>query len=156
MKASWYGTKARWLYHGPLRVKWGKWKWNNEIHIIFLHEPRLLRWAMWPMGLLLQFNFASLPDIAGPENVFWCMKLKKIGLKLKSLKKVLNLMLQLLCEPWLLYNSKWSIRTSCQNCWRIIFITGCTIFRSKWYKPCTFYLSHWIKFNLLQYLLKHW
>jgi hypothetical protein len=28
MKASWYGTKARWLYHEPPRVKWGKWKWN--------------------------------------------------------------------------------------------------------------------------------
>jgi hypothetical protein len=25
MKASWYGTKAKWLYHGPTRVKW---KWN--------------------------------------------------------------------------------------------------------------------------------
>jgi hypothetical protein len=24
MKAFWYGTKARWLYHWPLRVKWGK------------------------------------------------------------------------------------------------------------------------------------
>jgi hypothetical protein len=47
MKAFWHGTKASWLYHGPPRVKW---KWN--MHIIFLHGPRLLRWSMWPMGLL--------------------------------------------------------------------------------------------------------
>jgi hypothetical protein len=47
MKAFWHGTKASWLYYGPQRVKWG-----NEMHIIFLYGPRLIRWAMWPMGLL--------------------------------------------------------------------------------------------------------
>jgi hypothetical protein len=49
MKAFWHGTKARWLYNGPLRSNGAN---GNEMQIIFLHGPRLLRWAMWPIGLL--------------------------------------------------------------------------------------------------------
>jgi hypothetical protein len=26
---------------------------GNEMHIVFLYGPKLLRWAMWPMVLLL-------------------------------------------------------------------------------------------------------
>jgi hypothetical protein len=39
----------------------GPWRSNggNEMHIIFSYRPRLLRWAMWPMGLLLKLPLIS-------------------------------------------------------------------------------------------------
>jgi hypothetical protein len=37
---------------GPRRLNGAN---GNEMHIIFLHGPRLFRCAMWPMGLLFFF-----------------------------------------------------------------------------------------------------
>jgi hypothetical protein len=41
--------------------------WNgangNEMHIIFLYRLRLLRRAMWPMGLLLKYNLIVIEII---------------------------------------------------------------------------------------------
>jgi hypothetical protein len=45
---------------------------GNEMHIIFLHGPRLLRWAMWPMGLLFAHNFVCICPIC---NLHGCPKL---------------------------------------------------------------------------------
>jgi hypothetical protein len=40
---------------------------GNEMHIIFLHGPRLLRWAMWPLGLL--FALWSANSRGGDKSI---------------------------------------------------------------------------------------
>jgi hypothetical protein len=49
----------------------GPWVLNgtngNEMHIIFLRGPRLLRWAMWPMGLL----FTKLWPLHELKKISW-------------------------------------------------------------------------------------
>jgi hypothetical protein len=46
---------------------------GNEMHIIFLHGPRLLRWAMWPLGLLfiIYMKFDILLNYLGVWILNW-------------------------------------------------------------------------------------
>jgi hypothetical protein len=52
---------------------------GNEMHIIILYGPRLLRWAMWPMGLLLisfpliSKEFYHIPVVG---EAFWIAKFR--------------------------------------------------------------------------------
>jgi hypothetical protein len=51
---------------------------EKEMHIIFLFEPRLLRWAMWPMGLL--FPIETRLQIVYPLWPLWIIIVVNLNL----------------------------------------------------------------------------
>jgi hypothetical protein len=95
IKAFWHRPKASWLKSWPPRVWWGKWKWNVYFDIwkMFLYGARLLRWAMWPMGLLFDKLFKLIPCLqkfhhSFPRNEIWSLYIEYLKIKRYSANTV--------------------------------------------------------------------
>jgi hypothetical protein len=70
-----YRTKAGWLKSW---VPEGRIN-GNEMHIIFLYGLRLLRWAMWPIGLLFGVVLFLFLFLAGLHKVHLAYRMVNAG-----------------------------------------------------------------------------